>query len=113
MKNPNQDPNKNLEIIRQIENSVEQPLFDLENREDFKVKIRVNEQISPAKFKSDPIIPGGYLANSLTIKAMRSDIFILGDSFEDLETPYLCQCGEKLDLQFWKLCPYCGRTPKP
>lgn len=103
---------KTLEIIREIENMAGQPHFDLNQRQDIQVKIRINEQVGPAKFKADPLVPGGYIANSLTVRAMRSDIFVLGDSFEDLETPYECQCGEKLDLQFWKLCPYCARDIK-
>lgn len=113
MKNPNQDPNRSLEVIRQIENMAAQPNFDLEKREDIKVQIRVNESVAPAMFKPDPLIPSGYIANSLTIRAMRPDIFVLGDSLDDLSAPYGCACGKELDIQFWKLCPYCGRDIKP
>ncbi len=112
MKNPQQDPNRVLEIAREIENMAGQPNFDLERREDIQVKIRVNEQIAPAMFKADPLIPGGYLANSLTVRAMRADIFVLGDSLEDLSAIYGCSCGQEFDIQFWKLCPYCGREIK-
>ena len=85
-----------------------QPQFDLERREDIKVQIRVNESIGPGMFKADPLIPGGYLANSLTIRAMRPDIFVLGESLDDLSAPYSCRCGKEFDVQFWKLCPFCG-----
>lgn len=112
MKNPSQDPNRALEVITQIENMAAMPNFDLEQRKDIKVQIRVNEQVPPALFKPDPLIPGGYIANSLTIRAMRPDIFILGDSLEDLSAPYACGCGSELDVQFWKLCPHCGRDIK-
>jgi hypothetical protein len=112
LKNPNQDINQTLEIIRAIENMAGQPHFELTQRQDVQVKFRVNEQVGPAKFKPDQLIPGGYIANSLTIRAMRSDIFILGDSLDDLSSPYGCSCGEHFDLQFWKLCPYCGRDIK-
>lgn len=112
MKNPSQDPNRALDVIRQIENMAAQPNFDLETREDFQVQIRASEQVAPAMFKADPLIPGGYIANSLTIRAMRPDIFVLGDSLEDLAAPYACGCGKELDVQFWKLCPYCGRDIK-
>lgn len=84
-------------------------LYDFSQREDFRVKIRVNENISPGKFKPDPLIPGGYMANSLTIKAMRQDIFFLDNSFEELSKEVQCPCGENFDTQFWKLCPYCGK----
>jgi hypothetical protein len=106
------EPNKALEVIREIENMVARPNFDLEQREDIRVAIRVNEQVGPAKFKADPFVPGGFIANSLTIKAMRSDIFVLGDSLDDLSAPYACACGKELDVQFWKICPYCAREIK-
>ena len=109
MKNPSLDPNKALEIIQEIENMVGQPNFDLEEREDIQVKIRVNEQVGPAMFKADPLIPGGFIANSLTIRAMRPDIFVLGESLEDLSAHYGCACGKEFDVQFWKICPYCAR----
>jgi len=104
------DPNKILEAIRQFENMVEQPQFDLEKREDVKINIRADEKIAPAMFKMDPLIPGGYVANSLTIRAMRQDIFVLGDSLEDLSACFICPCGKEIDVQFWKLCPHCGRS---
>lgn len=111
MKNPNQDPNKVIEILKELEVKTGQPQYDLERREDIEVKIRVDEKVGPAMFKNDPLIPGGYLANSLTIRAMRPDIFVLGDtdSLDDLSAPYQCACGRESDVQFWKVCPYCGR----
>ena len=112
MKNQSLDPNKALDVIRDIENMAGQPNFDLETREDYQVKIRVNEQVGPGMFKSDPFIPGGYIANSLTIRAMRSDIFVLGSSMDDFSAPIDCACGKELDVQFWKLCPYCAREVK-
>lgn len=85
------------------------PSFDFSYPENTTINIRVDEMINPGKFKKDPLIPGGYLANSLTIRAMRLDIFVMGNSIDELKIPYLCSCGNKLDLQFWKLCPYCAR----
>lgn len=85
------------------------PLVDFNAREDIPVKIRVNEAVSPAMFKPDPFLPGGFIANSLTIRAMRTDIFVVGDSLDDLATEYTCACGKGFDLQFWKICPYCAR----
>lgn len=112
MKNLNFDPNQALEKICEIENMVGQPNFELEAREDFKVKIRASEHVGPAMFKADPLIPGGYIANSLTIRAMRLDIFVLGESLEDFSAPVECPCGKKIDVQFWKLCPFCAREVK-
>ncbi len=112
MKNPNQNPDQILETIKEIENMTGQPQFDLERREDIRVQIRASETIGPAMFRPDPLIPGGYLANSLTIRAMRPDIFVLGESIDDLSAQYSCRCGEDFDVQFWKLCPYCGHEIK-
>lgn len=113
MKNQSLDPNKALDVISKIENMAGEPNFDLEAREDYQVKIRVNEQVGPGMFKADPFIPGGYIANSLTIRAMRSDIFVLGSSMEDFSAELECACGKVLDVQFWKLCPHCAREVKP
>jgi hypothetical protein len=108
LKENNHDPNKLLKKIREIENMAGMPAFDLERPQDLKINIRVNESIGPAKFKPDPLIPNGYMANSLTIRAMRPNIFVLGDSLDDLSEEYECKCGNRFDVQFWKICPYCG-----
>jgi hypothetical protein len=109
LKNQSLDPNKILELIGQIENMAGAPQFDLSQEEETKVNIRVDEKVAPAMFKKDPLLIDGYVANSLTIRAMRKNIFILGTSLEDFSTPYNCPCGKDLDAQFWKLCPYCGK----
>lgn len=103
------DPNNILDKIRELENMAALPAFDLSQREDIQVKIRVDERVGPARFKPDILIPGGFVANSLTIRAMRPNIFMVGDSMEDLSAEYECKCGETFDIQFWKLCPHCGR----
>lgn len=111
MKNlDHKDPHKILNYIKTLENAVAQPLLDLERREDVKVSIRVDETVGPAMFKDDPLIPNGYIANLLTIRAMRPDIFVLGDTLEDLSSTHHCACGKTIDVQFWKICPYCARS---
>lgn len=103
------DPHKIIEYIKRLEEKVEQPLFDHDHRQDIPVNFRVDERVAPAMFKPDPLIPGGYIANSLTLRAMRSDLFIFGEGTDDLESTYHCACGKELDVQFWKFCPYCAR----
>lgn len=112
MKNPSQEPSELLNRIKELENAVAQPLVSLDDREDIPVQIRVNESVGPAMFKPDPFIPGGYIANSLTVRAMRPDIFVVGDCLDDLAHDYHCACGKVFDLQFWKICPYCARDIK-
>jgi hypothetical protein len=106
------DPNELLRQIGELDNLAGLPAYDLAGGEDLKVPIRVNESVGPAMFRPDPLIPGGYIANSLTIRAMRPDIFVLGESLDELSDEHRCQCGRVFDLQFWKLCPYCARDPK-
>lgn len=113
MKNLNlNDSSEILRKLADIENMAGLPAVDLNQREDIRVNIRVNETIGAGKFKPDPLIPGGFIANSLTIRAMRPDIFVVGESVEDLSVDYECACGENFDLQFWKICPYCARAIK-
>lgn len=104
------DPHKVLNYIKKLENEVNEPAFEIERRQDIKVKIRADEKVGPAMFKPDPFIPNGFIANQLTIRAMRSDIFVLGETTEDLQVFHQCACGKEVDLQFWKLCPFCGRS---
>lgn len=80
------------------------------------VNIRPDKSISPAKFKADPLLPGGYLAHPTTIRAVRVDIFVGGQEvFEDLEYNIECEgCKRQIDVQFWKFCPYCeAKFPSP
>lgn len=104
------DPNEQLNRLKNVENSVGQQHFDHNNATETDVKLLVNEKISPAKFKPHPFLVNTYEANSLTIKAVRKDLFAAGSElFADLEVKHECSCGKLLDLQFWKLCPYCGK----
>lgn len=113
MKNLNlKNPEEALRIIRELDNLAGLPAYDLNARDDIQVNIRVDESIGPAAFKTDPLVPGGYKANSLTIRAMRPDIFVLGESLEEFTHDYECGCGKIIDLQFWKLCPFCARDIK-
>jgi hypothetical protein len=106
------EADKILDALKEFEKSVQQPQYELEQRQDVKIQIRADESISPAMFKPDPLIPGGFIANSLTIRAMRQDVFVLGESIDDLSIPVKCLCSKEIDLQFWKLCPYCATDTK-
>ena len=82
--------------------------FELNTPRDVQVSIRPKENIPPAIFRPDPLIPGGFLANPLTIRALRKEIFVAGADFEELTAPYTCQkCKNQMDLQFWHFCPFC------
>ena len=95
--------------LRQMEMKAQQPLWHTELPEDFQVQLRVDEHVSPAMFKPDPLVPGGYVANSLTLRAMRPTLFVAGDRLDELGQVQACACGQTWDAQFWKFCPYCAR----
>lgn len=105
------DPNNLEKKLLEAKNATDKQHFS--KGEDYIVNIRKDESIGPAKFLPDPFIPGGYKANSLTIKALRKEIFAAGSElFEDLEKIENCHgCNHNYDLQFWKMCPYCGQAP--
>lgn len=106
------DPNLIQDEIKRLENRTQQPQYELKS-EDIQISIRPVESVPAAMFKPDPQNPQGYIANSLTIRAMRPDIFVLGDSIDDLEVLYNCvSCKQTIDKQFWKCCPYCGSAFK-
>lgn len=116
MSNKNFDPNFLYSKLQSATNAVEEKHFANHAEEIHHVKIRLNNNVSPGMFKPDPLIPGGYIANQLTIAAMRPDIFAAGNElFEDLEYWIHCEkCNTALDVQFWKFCPYCeAQFPHP
>jgi len=108
MKGKNFDPNSLYEKLMDTKNAAEKPLLSRSPSETHKVQLRPDSTIRKAHFKPDPFISGGYLAHPVTIRAVRLDIFVGGEGFDDLECLYICQsCHEQMDLQFWKFCPYC------
>ncbi len=112
MKNPDAfpDPNRLLEELSRRENAAGMPAFDVGAREDVRVRLRVDESVSPGMFRADPLVPGGYVANSLTLRAVRPDIFVAGGDLDEFTAEAPCPgCGRGLDRQFWRLCPHCAR----
>ncbi len=106
----NDQHQKILEELMREQKRAQQPLWTLDSPEDVQVQFRVDERVSPAKFKPDPLIPGGYIANSLTLKAMRPQLFVAGSDLDQLSQIHHCACGQEWDQQFWKFCPHCART---
>ena len=100
---------KILEHLRREQKLAQQPLWTLDQPEDVQLQLRVDESVSPAKFKPDPLIPGGYIANSLTLRAMKPQLFVAGHDLDQLSQIHHCACGQEWDQQFWKFCPHCAR----
>jgi hypothetical protein len=102
------DPNNIVDKLSGLTNVVEGQLLNMQERHDFKVSIRPDREVSPGMFKADPQLAGGYIAHPVTIRAMKKDIFMPGEGFEDLEMLHNCHsCKRQIDLQFWNFCPLC------
>jgi hypothetical protein len=105
----NKSEDEIIEYLKQLENAVGKPHLQMQQHQDFKVNIHPDTKISPAMFKPSKVVAGEYFAHPLTIAALKKNIFMAGDEFEDLEIPHQCEsCNTQLDVQFWHFCPYCG-----
>lgn len=78
------------------------------------VRILVDENVSAGMFRPHPTTPNLFYANSLTVRAVKKDLFMAGNGFEDLERTSSCtSCSREIDTQFWSFCPYCeGKLSK-
>jgi len=102
---------KQLIKINSIENQINQPHYNSEKEQKFSVHIIVDNSVGHGLFKPNPKQEGSWLASEQTFRAMKKDIFALGDSVDELVEPYQCQsCKTDLDKQFWHFCPYCGSS---
>ena len=94
--------------IQSFENAVNAPQYQIKSPEEVKIDIRVDNKVAHGSFVPCKIT-GQWKASEQTFRAMKKDIFALGDSIDELVQPYNCQsCHTDLDLQFWHFCPYCG-----
>ena len=103
------DLNDIQQYLQNLKNAGDQPLLD-SSPEISKVKLVHDKTVTPGNFKQSQIDPQTYYAHPLTIRAVKKDIFMAGDGFEDLEEIITCEgCKRKLDKQFWHFCPHCEK----
>mgnify|MGYP003341855875 CR=1 FL=1 len=99
--------NKIYQKIKSLNNAANAPLTSEEEIEK-QIRLVADESISPSKFKPSQVDPNIFYANSLTIAAVKKELFMVGEGFEDLEDTKECiDCSRKIDAQFWKFCPFC------
>lgn len=114
-KKPDFDPEELYKKILSYKNhswdlSDQQQIFQKTPAQTAQVNLRPNKDVAPALFKPDPLLPGGWIAHPVTIRAVKADIFMAGDDFIDLEALYTCEsCKKELDIQFWNFCPHCEK----
>ncbi len=100
---------KSLEKINDMKNMVDRPMYNTRAQEQIQVEIKVDNKIEHGMFVPSKIMPHLWYASEQTYRAMKKDIFALGNSIDELKEPYQCQsCKTNLDKQFWKFCPHCG-----
>ena len=100
---------KTLEKIKKMKTAVDTQLFKVDQQEEFQFKVHIDESLPHGKFFPFEAKTNQWKATSQTYKAMKKNIFALGESVEELIEPYTClSCKTKLDKQFWNFCPFCG-----
>ena len=106
----NQTPQKWADKIDQLSNAAGHKLLDTQQSTTQKIELVPDKSISPGMFRPSKLaLRVVYLAHPVTIRAVRKEIFMVGNNeFEDLEEIIQCQsCKRELDIQFWKFCPFC------
>lgn len=100
-----------LKRIEALKNAANMNLVDINRPETHELKITVNNKVKHGMFYPHPDNPGEWYATDQTYKAMKKNIFAVGDSIDELKEPYTCSsCKSDLDKQFWHFCPYCGKS---
>jgi len=98
-----------LKRIEAMKNAVDMPLFKSEEQEQINLHIKVDNSLPHGEFFPSKIYPGQWRATEQTFKAMKKNIFALGDDVDELKEEYTCSsCKNILDKQFWNFCPFCG-----
>jgi hypothetical protein len=102
-------PDQVLEELKKKDSINFVPTVHFETPQDSEIHFIVDEKISPAKFKPHPLLPHHYLANSLTLRALRKHVQFLGEDLHFTQTFKECKaCHTMSDFQFWHMCPFCG-----
>jgi lipopolysaccharide biosynthesis regulator YciM len=104
-----QEVERALDKINSIENMVDTPMFDTSQEDIAQVEIRVDNKVAHGMFIPSKAISEIWYASEQTFRAMKKDIFSLGNSIDEMTELYDCQsCHTQIDKQFWHFCPYCG-----
>lgn len=101
--------NQTISKIKTFKNLAGRMEYDLNQPQEYQIHIKVDNTVAHGEFIPSAVFPGQWRASEQTFKAMKKDLFALGDSLDELKDPYQCEnCQAGLDRQFWIFCPYCG-----
>jgi hypothetical protein len=93
--------------VQPLTNAANLPLVSLQPVST-QLQLIPDPNIATGRFKADLLQPQRYYAHPITIRAVRKEIFSVGDCLEDLALEYACSgCKKMLDWQFWHFCPHC------
>lgn len=107
------NPGEHYQDIKDALVEESKPAFDMQNAQNFSVDLKPDKSVSRGNFKPNPDHERGYLAHPSTIAALKKDIFVTDVDLQDYSLEIDCpSCKTKLDLQFWKFCPFCD-SPFP
>ena len=102
-------PEEMAKTLSKVLDATNRPLFGKAPEKKEQVQILPDKKVSLGKFLPHHLLPGAFKAHPQTIAAVRKDIFMGGEGFEDLEEMIECDaCDESIDKQFWVFCPFCG-----
>lgn len=108
-----QEAQRTLEKIKSFKNLAGKAEYDTSSAEVYQLNIKVDNSVPHGQFIPSQIYPGQWRASEQTFRAMKKDLFALGDSLDEIKEPYKCEsCQTDLDRQFWHFCPYCGASFK-
>ena len=99
--------NQIYEKIKGLTNAAKKPLLS-PTADQVQVRLLIDESVTPAKFRQSQVDPNIYYATSVTISAVKKDLFLTGVGFEDVQDLSECtNCHQSIDKQFWYFCPLC------
>lgn len=102
---------KTIEKINSIENMVDRPMYNIHKPQEAQLEIRVDNKVPHGKFVPSKAISHLWYASEQTFRAMKKDLFVTGESIDELIDHYQCHnCKNDLDRQFWYFCPFCGHS---
>ena len=100
---------KTLNKVSHMKNAVQRPLFEQKTPEQNSLQIKIDNKLAHGVFVPSKAIAGIWYASEQTFRAMKKDLFMFGDTFDEIKEPYTCgSCKTDLDMQFWHFCPYCS-----
>lgn len=100
---------KTLDKIKSLENLITEPCYNIDQPQDYKLEIKIDNKVENGKFIPSKAITGIWYASEQTFMAMKKNIFATGENIDELIDLYQCSsCHKELDKQFWNFCPFCG-----